>query len=136
MRAKPARGERRAALRGEHERRFRILIALKLPQRPRFVAEDGMGAGCALLDPTDRQGGVVEVDLVPSQVHQLTDPKAVAVGHKDHGGVAVAVPVALGCVDQLLDLGPGQVFPCPQFGVRPTPRRSNCSIFSGWCDQL
>jgi hypothetical protein len=36
-----------------------------------------------------------QVDLVPTQVHQLGRAEAVAVGHEDHGRVAAAVSVAL-----------------------------------------
>jgi hypothetical protein len=75
--------ERRAALRGEDERRFRLLLALQPPQRPQLVAEDWMGAGRALLDPTNVQGGRPELDLIPAQVNQLARPQAMPVGHQD-----------------------------------------------------
>ena len=42
-----------------------------------------MGAGGALLDPTDVKGGSSEVHLIPSQVDQLGNPQAVAVGDQD-----------------------------------------------------
>jgi hypothetical protein len=61
--AEVRRRERRAALGREHERRFRVLLALKPPQRPQFVADNRMRAGRALLDPADVQGGGSEVDL-------------------------------------------------------------------------
>ncbi len=66
-----SRAERRAALGGEDERRFRLLLALQPPQRPQLVAEDRMGAGSALLDPADVQGGRSELDLIREQVNQL-----------------------------------------------------------------
>ena len=77
-----------------------------------------MRGGRAALDPAHRQGGLVEVDLVPAQVDQLADPQTMTIGHQDHGGVAVTVAVVLDLVDQTLDLGLGQVLPRPQFGVR------------------
>ena len=88
----------------------------------------------AALDPADVQRGAVEVDLIPAQVHQLAHPQAMAIGDQDHGGIAVAPAVALGGLDQLLDLGLGQVLAGP-VGVG-APCRGNCSFFGGWCDQL
>src|SRR6516165_2598369 len=76
---KAGRGERRAALRGEHEGRLRFLLALQLAQRPQLVAADGMRGWRALLDPADMQGGGGEVHLVPTQVDQLAHPQAMAV---------------------------------------------------------
>jgi hypothetical protein len=38
-------------------------------------------------------------------------------GDQDHGGVAVAVAVALGGLDQLLDLTLGQMLSGPQLAV-------------------
>ena len=58
-----------------------------------------------------------EVDLIPAQVHQLRDPQAVAVGNQDHRSVPMAPAVLAGCLDQLPDLGLGQVFAGPQLGI-------------------
>ena len=60
-------GERRAPLRREDERRLRLLLALKLPERPQFVAKNGVRAGRALLSPADVQAGRFEVHLIPAQ---------------------------------------------------------------------
>ncbi|MGA8650745.1 MAG: hypothetical protein WB677_09000, partial [Xanthobacteraceae bacterium] len=57
-------GERRTPLRREHERRFRLLLALEPPQRAQFVTEDRMRAGRAFLDPADVQGRGSQVDLI------------------------------------------------------------------------
>jgi len=58
--------------------------------------------------------------------------------HQDHGGVTVAVAVALGCLDQALDLGLGQILPRPQLGVWPaawlTVRFSVAGLISLRCD--
>jgi hypothetical protein len=43
--------------------------------------------------------------------------------------------VALGGVDQPLDLGLCQMLTAAQIGVRP-PARRNCSVYGGWRDQL
>ena len=82
---------------------------------------------------------LVEVDLIPAQVDQLTDPQAVPIGDEDHGGVAVTPAVLAGRLDQLLDLGLGQVLAGPQFGVGTRCRHglaANCSFFDGWSHEL
>ena len=43
------------ALRGEHEGRLGLLLALKPPQGAQFVPKDRMGARRPLLDPADVQ---------------------------------------------------------------------------------
>jgi hypothetical protein len=53
---KASRGEWRAAFGREHERGLGLLFALKPPQRPQFVAQDGVRAWGALLDPADVKG--------------------------------------------------------------------------------
>jgi hypothetical protein len=111
------RGEGRPALAGEDKRRLRLLLPVQPPQHPQFVPEDRMGAGAALLDPADVQGGRGEVDLIPAQVGQFAGPQAVAVGHKDHRGVTVAPSVSLGGPEQPLDFGLRQVLAPPQVGI-------------------
>ena len=64
-----------------------------------------MRAGCAFLGLADVQGGRSEVHLIPTQVNQFGRPEAVPKGHQQHGGVPVAVAVALGGVDEPLDFG-------------------------------
>jgi hypothetical protein len=52
-------------------------------------------------------------------------------GNQDHGGIPGAVPIALGGIDQLLDLALGQVFAWSDLAVW-APDRSNCPIsFAG-----
>jgi hypothetical protein len=88
--------EGRAALRGEHEGRSRILLTLQPAERSQLVTADGMGTRRALLDAANCQRGRLEVDLVPSKVNQLAGAEAVAIGDQDHGGVAVAPAVGFG----------------------------------------
>jgi hypothetical protein len=58
----------------------------------------------AVLDPTDVQGGCFKVDLLPPKVHDFGRPKAVPIGHEYHQGIAVAVAVGAGGLDQLFPL--------------------------------
>jgi hypothetical protein len=52
-----------------------------------------------------------EVDVVPTQCHQLRGPKAVAVSDQDSGGVPMRRAVLFGGIDQPLDLSVGEIFP-------------------------
>ena len=130
---KACRGEGRASLAGEHERRLGILLPLQLAQGPHFIADNGMGRRRALLGPADVQDGVAEIDLIPTQVYKLGRPQAVAEGDKDHGGIPVTPAIGLGGIDQPIDLGAGQVLPGPIDRVRFSSRHRDCSIYSGWC---
>ena len=56
-------------------------------------------------------------------------------GDQDHGRVPVAVPIALGGLDQLVNLALSQMLACPQLGIWQ-PARRHCSYFGGWRDQL
>jgi hypothetical protein len=87
-----------------------------------------MGTWRALLDPADVQGGRSEVHLIPAQVGQLAGPETVAIGNKDHRGVAVGPAVALGGPEQPFDLGLRQVFAGAQVSIWGT-LRCNCSIY-------
>ena len=57
----------------------------------------------------------------------------VAEGDKDHGGIPVTPAIGLGGIDQPIDLGASQVLPRPIDRFRFSTRRSDCSIYSGWC---
>lgn len=94
-----------------------------------------MGAGAALLDPADVQGGRGEVHLIPAQVRQLAGSQAMAVGQKDHRGVSVGPSVSLRGLEQSFDLGLGQVLAGAQVGVGAA-RRPDCSYFGARCHQL
>src|SRR5215471_6558478 len=71
----------------------------------------------ALLDSTDVQDGVFQVDLLPAQVHQLGGPETVPEGQQEHCRVAMAPAVVLGGLNQPLDLALGQVLAGPIDGV-------------------
>ena len=79
---------------------------------------------------------MAEIDLIPTQVYKLGRPQAVAEGDEDHGGIPVTPAIGPGGIDQLIDLGAGQVLPRPIGRVRLSPRHSDCSIYSGWCHQF
>jgi hypothetical protein len=66
---------------------------------------------------------------------RMEENGGVYVGHKNHGGVTMAVPIASGGFDQLFDLSFGEVLSAAKLAVRP-PSRGNCSFFGGWRDQL
>ena len=50
---------------------------------------------------------------------------------QDHGRVPMPVAIGLGRLDQLLDLGLGQMLPLAVVGVG-SATRSNCSLFAVW----
>src|ERR1700674_3024251 len=94
-----------------------------------------MRGGSALLSPPHMKPRRGEVDLAPLQVDQFGSPQAVAEGHQDHGGVPMALAVALDRCHQLLDLGRSEVFAGPQIGIF-APKRRNCPIYGGWRHEL
>ena len=77
---KPRRGEGRAALGREHERRSRLLLTLESAEGAHLVADDGMRRRRAPLGPADVQRRSVEVDLIPAKVGEFGHAQAVAVG--------------------------------------------------------
>ncbi len=74
-----------------------------------------VGVPCLTL--RDVQGGRPELHLLPPQIHQLRDPQAVPVGHKDHRSVPMPPTVLSGRVHQPLDLGLGKILAGSQVGV-------------------
>jgi hypothetical protein len=80
----------------------------------------------AILGPTYAEGRGLERDLIRAEIAELSRPQAASECQEDHRRIAVAVTIALGRLDQLLDLREGEVFPRPQFPVQPAPW-SNCS---------
>jgi len=106
-----------------------------------------MDGGLALLGAADMQGSrAAELDLRPLQFAGLPGAQAVAVGHDDQAGIPQAPAAVLGRLDQLLDLGRGQIFARAQIGIS-RPRRhnrridgglgcGNLPVFVTWLDQL
>jgi hypothetical protein len=86
-----------------------------------------MSAGRALFDPADVQGCGFKVDLIPAQIDQFGRSQAMPIGHEQHGGVPVAVAIALGRLSQPLDLMLGEIFAAPQLAVA-APLGGNCSF--------
>ena len=80
-----------------------------------------MNAGRAALGPSNVQFPGLEVDIIPTQGHELAGSQAVAVGDQDGRGVPMAPAVFLRRLNQLLDLPLGKVLAGPG-------RASNCYI--------
>jgi hypothetical protein len=81
------------------------------------------------------QDSTPKVDLVPTQVAQLSGAKAMAVSHENYGRVAVAVAVAASGLDQPLDLAGRDMLAGADLAVLGPPRR-NCSHYASWRDQF
>ena len=76
--------------------------------------------------------GFVELHLFPPEATKLDDPQHVAIGHEDHGRVAVTVTAAFaGGGDEEVNLPRCEIFPRPELKVG-APYRGNCPIFDGW----
>src|SRR5262245_56150031 len=68
------------------------------------------------------QAALGELDLLPLQVADLRCPQAMAVGHQDHGRVAMPVAAMLaGAGHQALDLALREVAPL------------DCQVYDVWC---
>jgi len=79
-------------------------------------------AGNPILETVNVQAALRELDLLPLQVAHLRGPQAMAVGHQDHGRVAMPVAAMLaGPVHQALDLALGEVAPL------------DCQVYDAWC---
>jgi hypothetical protein len=99
-------------------------FTLEQAQRTQLPPGQGMCARGALLDATDVQGGLVEVDLVPAQVHKLSR----AVGRADRRSGSSSSPddpsgwppidFRLGEVLAGAQLGIGQPARCPRLSIR------------------
>src|SRR4029453_19576939 len=62
-----------------------------------------------------------QLDLLPLQVADLRRPQAMAVGHQDHGRVAMPIAAMLaGAAHQPLDLALGEVAPL------------DCQVYDAW----
>src|SRR5262245_18261410 len=93
-----------------------------------------MDAGRAILAPADVQDGHLELDLLPAQVTELSRSQAMAEGQTEHRAVPMALPIALGGLDQKLDLVLGEVLAGAVVGIGSPPSRY-CPLFAGWRHQ-
>jgi hypothetical protein len=85
---------------------------LQAAQGAYLIALERMHRGRAALAPADVQTAGVQFDLVPLQIDQLRGAQTVAICEQDHGCVPVTVAAVLARgVDQLLDLGAGEIAP-------------------------
>src|SRR5262249_17375426 len=93
----------------------------------------------AAFEPPDMQTAMGEVDGVPAQRHQLGCPQPVPVGDQHHGGIAVAVAIPPGCIDQAGNLAISEVLAGADLGVtfaaRGVPAIANCPNNGGWGPQ-
>ena len=136
IRRKPDTLKRRPALAHEHERVFAAL-SLKFAQRPEFSPRKRMRRRRAILDPTNVQDRLIKVGLLPTKIDKLGRAEPVPESDQDHRRVTVAPPIALGRLDEALDLCRRQVLAGPQLSVRWTPGRTalrHCALFRFWAD--
>ena len=69
------------------------------------------------------QAAMGEVDGVPAQRHQLGRPQPMPVGDQHHGGIAVAVAILPGSIDQAGNLAIGEVLAGADLGITLAARR-------------
>src|SRR5262249_55156640 len=100
-------GQRRAALRDE-DVWGRCGFAQELAQRAAFPRRYRMHAGISALRPAHMQAPGGEVDVVPTERHQLRGPQTMAVSDQDRRGVAMPRAVLLADLDEPLDLPVGE----------------------------
>src|SRR5262245_12772308 len=99
--------DRPPAFGNEHVGLSRV-IAAQLTKRPHLITADWVDAGDSILHPVNVEAALGELDLLPLQVADLRGPQTMAIGHKDHGRVAMPIAAVLARgVDQALDLALG-----------------------------
>ena len=101
-------GEGRLALGQEHEVGMGML-APERPQEPQLVTLQAMNARRAVLGAADIDGRGVQVNLLPAKVNQLADAQRMPEGHQDQKSVTDRIAAVAGGVDQLGNLGLGQI---------------------------
>jgi hypothetical protein len=80
------------------------------------------------------QGCAGEIDLLPTQINNLPSTQPMSECEQDHERIAPAMAIASCSVDQLFDLGQGEMLPRSQCAIRQP--QGDCSIFSGWRSDL
>jgi hypothetical protein len=73
----------------------------------------------SILDPVNVKSGGSEIYLLPAQVNNFGGSQAMPIGNEDHRRVSVTVSVTLRGLDELLNLGFGQVFAAAKLTVWP-----------------
>ncbi len=120
--------KRAFAFRTEDVRRLLIKSA-ELSQSPDFITLEIMHGGLAVLQPVDMEFRLIQIDLVPLKIDDLTDTQAMPVGHEYKKSVTCTVPAqAFGSLDQLIDLGNGQIFARSFFNISPLDRGAGRSF--------
>jgi hypothetical protein len=90
------------------------LVPAQLPQLATCQRTRCRGA---ILDSADVQGRAFKVDLFPTNVDHLGRSEPMPESEEGHESVARTVPIGLGRLDQLFDLGGAEVLPGPQGGI-------------------
>jgi len=86
--------QRTFPLTDEYKLRIRKLSS-QLPQTPTFLLPQRMIRRRSILEPTDMQQLVLEVDLVPSQVSRLGDTQTMSIRDQDNRRIPQPVPADL-----------------------------------------
>jgi hypothetical protein len=76
---------------------------------------------------------MVKIHLIPAQIGGLANAQSMPVRNQDHRSVPIAPAVLARRLDQVLDLGAGQMFSGADLGISP-PSWRDCPIFGGWGD--
>jgi hypothetical protein len=82
-----------------------------------LTAANRVDASCAAFRTPYVQFAGLEIDVVPSQGHELAGSQAVAVGDEDGRGVPMAPAVFAGSLNELLDFPLGKVLARPNGSV-------------------
>jgi hypothetical protein len=75
-----------------------------VPATAELVTLEPVNAGRAVLGAADVDGRGIEIDLLPANVDQLTDPQCMPEGHKDEQPIADRVAAVAGGGQQAVDL--------------------------------
>jgi hypothetical protein len=121
------------ALRNEDKRR--LGLTPQGPQCSQLIAQQRMRCGCPTLGSAEVKAAGLKFNVAPLQPTNLTGSEPMPKGHQEHRAVALPPTIALGGLDQLLDLTLGQMLPWSQLSIGP-PSRRNCPIYFAWRHQL
>jgi hypothetical protein len=106
-----------------------------VPATAELVTLEPVNAGRAVLGAADVDGRGIEIDLLPANVDQLTDPQCMPEGHKDEQPIADRVAAVAGGGQQAVDLALGQVLALSVIGVLGATT-ANCRLFRPRGSQL